>query len=103
MAPEQTTDEGFVDGLADLYAIGSVAYAMIVGKPPFIGAKKDELIARVQNMRITPPSATYKKVPPEFDAIVMKLLSRKQEERYQTPSSLLKDLEPLADTYDLKL
>jgi pSer/pThr/pTyr-binding forkhead associated (FHA) protein len=103
MAPEQTNSDGFVDGLADLYAIGSVAYALIVGKPPFLGTKKDELIARVQNARIAPPSATYKKVPPEFDAIVMKLLSRKQEERYQTPSSLLKDLEPLADSYDLKL
>ena len=103
-APEQAAPDGFVDVLSDLYGIGAVAYALITGRPPVSGGtSSDELRARVQHGKIQRPSTIYKKVPAEFDAIVMKLLARKQEDRYQTASSLLKALEPIAEEHDLKL
>ena len=102
-APEQAAG-GFVDGLADLYAVGAVAYALITGRPPVTGGTNpDEVRARVQHGKIARPSTIYKKVPAEFDEIVMKLLARRQEDRYQTASALLKALEPIAESHDLKL
>lgn len=102
LAPEQADPEGFVDKLADLYAIGAVAYALIAGRPP-AGEKEDEILAYLKNGRVPRPSSAYKKVPPEFDKIVMKLLAHDQDRRYETATELLEDLEPLSESNDLKL
>ena len=103
-APEQAAPDGFVDGATDLYAVGSVAYALITGHPPVSGGTKPDMVrARVQHGKIEKPSTVYKKVPAEFEAVVMKLLARKQEDRYHSASSLLKALEPIVEAHDVKV
>jgi len=99
-APEQV--DGAMDRLTDLYAVGAVSYALITGKPPASGETVEEII---ENMKSKPPrpSESYKKVPEEFEKIVMKLLARKPERRYQTAAELLEDLEPISEAHDLKL
>ncbi len=103
MAPEQVSAGGFVDSLADLYAVGALAYALCTGRPPFSGSAPAELREQILNARVIKPSAVYKKVPAAFDAIVLKLLARNQEDRYSTASAVLKDLAPIAEGHDLKL
>ena len=49
------------------------------------------------------PSTVYKRVPPAFDAAVMKLLAHHPEERYPSAVALLRDLAPLAESHDLKV
>lgn len=88
-APEQTEAGAFVDDLADLYAVGAVAYALIAGRPPTGGASR--------------PAHVYKKVPAAFDAVVMKLLAPHQEDRYPSAAAVLADMAPIAETNDLKL
>ena len=80
-----------MDGLADLYSVGAVVYAMIAGKPPPATGK------------VPKPSSVYKKVPAEFDKVVMKLIAPKQEDRYQTAAELLDDMKPIGEENDLKL
>lgn len=103
LAPEQTEPGAFVDGLADLYAIGAVAYTLATGRPPVTGKSREEVLDGVRLGRIAKPSSLYKKIPAAFEGVVMKLLARNQEDRYRSPAALLEDLEPLAQMHDIKL
>jgi serine/threonine-protein kinase len=103
LAPEQVAAGGFVDSLADLYAVGALAYALCTGRAPVAGHSPAEIRDQILNGRVSKPSLVYKKVPGAFDAVVLKLLARNQEDRYQTASAVLADLAPLAESHDLKL
>ncbi len=103
LAPEQVAAGGFVDSLADLYAVGALAYALCTGQPPVTGKSPAEVREHILHGRVSKPSLVYKKVPPAFDAIVLKLTARNQEDRYQTAAAVLKDLAPIAESHDLKL
>lgn len=103
LAPEQAEPGAFVDDLADLYAIGAVAYALVTGRPPATGKTPADILDQIREGRVVKPSSVYKKVPAEFDRVVMKLLARHQEDRYPTAGALLADLEPIAAAHDIKL
>lgn len=95
MAPEQVTGEGDVDHRADIYAVGLLAYEMILGKPPFTGTTQHVLAAQV----ITTPEPLAKvqpSCPPELSRIVMKCLEKQPAARYQSAQELLTALEELA-------
>jgi hypothetical protein len=103
LAPEQAEPGAFVDELADLYAVGAVAYALITGRPPVAGDSPAEILDRLRAGRVVRPGLVYKKVPAAFDAVVMRLLALHQEDRYPTAAALLADLTPLAEEHDIKL
>ncbi len=102
-APEQVEPDGFVDNLADLYGVGSVAYALIAGRPPATGKTAAEISLQIRTGWAARPSSFYKKVPPEFDGVIMKLLAHHQEDRYQSAQTLLTDLEAIAQQHDITL
>jgi hypothetical protein len=103
LAPEQTDPRASIDQLTDLYAVGAVGYALITGRPPVAGKSPEEVLENIQAGRVVRPSAVYKRVPPAFDAAVMKLLAHHPEERYPSALALLRDLAPLAESHDLKV
>jgi serine/threonine-protein kinase len=103
LAPEQVAKGGFVDSLADLYALGALAHALCTGRPPVTGQSAAEIRDHILNGHVSKPSLVYKKVPAAFDAVVLKLMARNQEDRYQTAPAVLRDLAPIAESHDLKL
>jgi serine/threonine protein kinase len=81
-----------VDWRSDIYAIGILAYEMIVGKAPFQG---DSLYATM-NKRLkedpTPPSVSRSDCPKQLDNIVLRAMHREREVRYQSAQEICDDL-----------
>lgn len=94
VAPESIHSKGQVDERTDIYMLGSVAYWMLTGRPPFIGESSVDLIVEHLNTVPERPSrVTEMPIPEELDRIVMKCLEKDPEKRYQTPEALLEALE----------
>ncbi len=94
IAPEQTGHMGrSVDARSDLYALGSILYAMLVGTPPFPSADPLELVhAHLAQVPVL-ASIAEPRVPPAVAAIAQKLLEKAPDRRYQSAEGLAADLE----------
>lgn len=85
MAPEQMQPDGQLDARADVYALGTIAYHMLGGRPPFTG-NITQLIA--QKLTQAPPSLSSLRsdVNDEMDAAIMKALEKDPKDRPATAS-----------------
>ena len=82
MSPEQLTGMTDLDGRSDIYSLGLVGYAMMLGHDMYSELGIDEVMRR----RITQDSPPLDKaadgVPPAFAAVIMKCLERDRSARY---------------------
>lgn len=101
LAPEQTEEGAFVDGLSDLYGLGAVVYARLTGRPPLAGKTVAETLQLIRTGTVMRPRRLNPTVPDEFEVVVLRLLARLQEDRYPSAAALLADLEPLEDKAEL--
>lgn len=82
-APEQLSEEyGAVNGSADIYALGAVAYEQLTGDPP-VPAEKDAILAG----EITPLSEVAD-VPDAVETAVMRALETDPAERFDSAYDL---------------
>src|SRR4026209_2197506 len=93
MAPEQMQPGEQLDARADIYALGTIAYHMLGGRPPFTG-NITQLIA--QKLTQAPPalSGLRSDISPELEASVMKALAKDVNDR---PSSASEGFESFAN------
>src|SRR5688572_11803292 len=109
MAPEQAAADPNADHRVDLYALGIVAYEMLVGSPPFHGRTPQALLA-AQLTELPPPLASRRyDVPVALSDLVMQCLEKDPADRPRAASELLRTLEspeaisgPVAMTPDAK-
>jgi serine/threonine-protein kinase len=89
MAPEIAMGTGSVDGRADIYALGCVAFWLLTGRPVF-----DEktpmaaIIAHVQQRPMAPSTATEFEVPAALDQIILDCLAKDPAARPATADAL---------------
>ena len=89
MPPEQALGNRTVDGRADLYALGCVAYWLVTGKPVFQGSTPIDTIVKHVSAAPDPPSRHSRMdVPPEFDALVLECLSKDPDQRLPTADAV---------------
>ncbi len=91
MSPEQARDAPLTPG-TDLFSLGAVLYACLVGRPAFAGSNTVEILAGVLHVDPSPPSHHNPGVPPALDAIVAKALAKDPKTRYQSAHEMLADL-----------
>lgn len=91
MAPEQAEGTG-VTVRSDLYSLGAVMYALLAGRPPFVGRTPTEVFHKMRHH--PPPSlrAIQADVPEPLEEIVMELLARDPQQRVATALVLSKRL-----------
>jgi eukaryotic-like serine/threonine-protein kinase len=93
MAPEQAAADPSADHRADIYALGIVAYEMLVGSPPFHGRTPQALLA-AQLTELPPPLASRRyDVPVELSALIMKCLEKDPADRPRAATDILRLLE----------
>lgn len=71
MSPEQVTGDT-VDHRTDLYALGTVAYQMLAGKPPFTGTTPEAVLFR----RVAEAPEPIERVRPHVPASLAELVNR---------------------------
>ncbi|MGD0678161.1 MAG: serine/threonine-protein kinase [Polyangiaceae bacterium] len=83
MAPEQLMSAG-VTRETDLYSASVVLWEMLVGDRLFTGESDLDVVAKLLQHNIRPPSRLVPDVPPALDAVVMRGLAAKMDNRFAT-------------------
>ncbi|MCP4549336.1 MAG: serine/threonine protein kinase, partial [bacterium] len=87
MSPEQASAYDEVDGRADLYSLGAVAYHLLTGQPPFSGSNVVELLTAHARSEVAAPSTLNADVPKDVDEVVLKCLAKDSSERFTNASA----------------
>jgi hypothetical protein len=94
MAPEIARGEGPVDGRADLYAVGCLAYWLLTGRLVFEERSYPAMLLAHANKQPIPPSRRAEQpVPEALDALVLSCLEKEPGRRVKTAEDLVAQLE----------
>jgi serine/threonine-protein kinase len=98
LAPEMALGEQ-VDGRADLYALGCVAYYLLTGQQVFTGDTVLTVIAQHLQAAPVPPSDRAQcPIPAALEQLVLACLAKKPEDRPQTARQLAQSLDAIDGT-----
>jgi serine/threonine-protein kinase len=98
MAPEQVRAEPDIDGRADIYSLGCVAYFLLTGELVF-----DEptpmatALAHVENDPAPPSRRSELPIPASLERVIMACLEKKRDQRPQSVAELASLLESCTD------
>jgi serine/threonine-protein kinase len=94
MAPEQAMGEASLDGRADIYATGCVAYWLLTGQPVFTAETAVGLLVQHANTPAAPPSSrTEMPIPASLDRLVLSCLAKDPAQRPQSARELARRLD----------
>ena len=93
MAPEQDAGDAACDHRADLYALGTVAYEMLTGRPPFEGRPVAQLLAAHATEEPDPVAKRRPNVPVQLAALVMACLEKHPADRPRDANAVISALD----------
>jgi serine/threonine-protein kinase len=94
--PEQLVAAHEVDARADVWALGTILYEAMAGRPPYVGDSVMHVASRIFNEPPTPLGELRPELPAELVAAVMHCLAKKPEDRFQDVQQLTAALVPFA-------
>lgn len=77
----------------DVYALGALAYAVLIGAGPFAQHPPSVRLERQRQGELTLPSAIRPELPGEIDNVIRRALSPNPTKRYRTPTELVDAIE----------
>ncbi len=97
MAPEQVKGISTVDARADIYAVGTVLYEAVTGKPPFHAESHFDIMVAHVNKVPQAPQDLNPGVPEELSQIIQKALAKDPADRFQTADEMREAIENMAE------
>jgi eukaryotic-like serine/threonine-protein kinase len=94
MAPEQA-DGKQITSRCDLYALGSVLFALLTGKPPFGGRSLVQVITALKSETPLSVRRLAPDTPAEFESIINQLLEKDPQKRIPTARALANRLKAM--------
>jgi serine/threonine-protein kinase len=88
MSPEQAAGGGALDARSDLYSLGSVAYFLLTGQPPFVRATAVQTLAAHLGEPVVPPSRLAAGLPSDLEAVVLRCLEKDAARRFPDAQAL---------------
>jgi len=105
MAPEMALGKAEVDGRADIYALGCVAYWLVTGKYVFQGSTPvATILEHVRSEPVPPSRRTEVAIPPALEDVIMSCLAKDPADRPQNAEILGAVLEAtgIAETWTIE-
>ncbi len=93
VSPEQAGGKGEIDGRSDIYSLGSVLYEMLTGMPPFTGAIRGAVLARVMAEAVPPLRTVRPDIPIQVERAVMTALAKQPKQRFADAAQFATALE----------
>jgi serine/threonine-protein kinase len=94
MSPEQLRNAKEIDGRADLWSLGVVAYEMLTGRPPFDGEGVGEIFAAILEKEAEPVHRHNWRVPEELSRVIARCLERNPDDRWRDAHAMARALAP---------
>jgi serine/threonine-protein kinase len=90
--PEQLVAAHEVDARADIWALGTILYEAMAGRPPYVGDSVMHVASRIFNEPPTPLGELRPELPPGLETAVMRCLAKKPDDRFQDVRGLAEAL-----------
>ena len=87
MSPEQAAGERDLTPRSDVYALGCVAYEMLLGEPPFTGPTTQAIVAKVLTERPGSIAARRNTVPPTLERAIHTALQKLPADRWESTTA----------------
>ncbi|MBW2455138.1 MAG: serine/threonine protein kinase [Deltaproteobacteria bacterium] len=98
LAPEVALGNVVPDGRADLYALGCVAYWLLVGRPVFDADSPMAMaVAHIKDEPPSPSDHLDERLPAELEELVLSCLAKQPDDRPASAAELARRLTALAD------
>jgi serine/threonine-protein kinase len=95
MAPEQMQPGAILDARADIYALGTIAYQMLGGRPPFTGDLAQLIMQKMMNAP-APLSNLRSDIAPSVERAVMHALAKEAADRPASVPEWIDEMEAAA-------
>jgi serine/threonine protein kinase len=89
MSPEQASADPNVDARTDIYALGVLAYEMLMGQPPFGGRSAQQILAAHMTESVPAVNTQRASVPDALSDLVAWCLAKRPADRPQTAEQVV--------------